>query len=214
MNARTSEVCVALLADLVGSRAASDRAALHRRVTDALGRANARFAPLDALHVTVGDEFQGLFATLGEALGASYLLRLTLGADDDVRFGLGRGRVQVIDADHNVQDGSAWWAARAAIEQVELRARGAHRVLRTGLAAAPDAEAPGPALVAAVEATDALLAGLDASGRVILSALLAGRTQAEAADDLGVSRSAVSQRVARGGIAVLADTITRLQEVR
>lgn len=202
-----------MLADLVDSRAAADRAALHGRVTDALGAANARFRPLDPLRVTVGDEFQGVFGSVGEALAASYAIRLALGAGDDVRFGLGRGRVQVIEATHNVQDGSAWWAAREALEDIEQRARGAHRVLRTGLAAGEDAAPIDPALRTAVALVDVLLAGLDEPGRVILALLLGGQAQADAADALGISRSAVSQRVARSGVAVLVDAIQALREV-
>lgn len=202
---------VALLGDLVDSRAARDRVALHARLSDALAHANDRHRPLDPLRVTVGDEFQGVFATLGDALAASYTVRLALGTD--VRFGIGRGSVAVIDATGNVQDGSAWWSARAAIERVKRRARGAHRALRTGLGTAEEAPALPPALTAAVELADAMLAGLDAESRAILAILLAGRPQAQAADRIGVSRSAVSQRVARNGLAVLADALTRIGEV-
>lgn len=205
---------VALLGDLVDSRRAEDRAALHEDLTRALARANDRHTPLDALRVTTGDEFQGVFGTVGEALAASWSVRLGLGESADVRFGVGRGQVQVLDAATGVQDGSAWWAARSAIEQVEARAKGAHRVLRTGLAAAPEADPIAPELLAAVELADAGLASLDEAGRVILGVLLDGRPQAEAADELGVSRSAVSQRVARGALAVLADALSRLEEVR
>ena len=80
--------CVALLADLVGSRAATDRTALQQRVRAALTGANERFGPLDPLRATVGDEFQGLFASTGRALAASYAIRLALGPHDGVRFGL------------------------------------------------------------------------------------------------------------------------------
>lgn len=200
--------CVALLADLVDSRASDDRRALHGRVTAALAATNEQFRALDALRITVGDEFQGLYPTLGAALGASYAVRLGLGGTDDVRFGIGRGEVTVIDPDTNLQDGSAWWAARTAIEDVERRAKGAHRALRTGVG--PDAD---PLLVTCVETVDALLAGLDESGRAIAASLLAGATQADAAASLGVSPSAVSQRVARGGIAIVVDAITRLKEI-
>lgn len=206
--------CVALLADLVGSRASADRTALQGRVRDALTAANARFEPLDPLRATVGDEFQGVFASLGESLAATYAIRLALGPADDVRFGLGRGTVQVIDAESNVQDGTAWWAARAALEEVERRARGAHSALRTGLGAGADAEPIGIELRVAVEAVDALLAALDRRGRAILISRLGGSPQADAARQLGISASAVSQRVRRGSLAVIADAINALEGVR
>ncbi|MFP5417064.1 MAG: SatD family protein [Actinomycetes bacterium] len=206
--------CVALLGDLVGSRASVDRAALHRRLRDALTSANERFAPIDPLRVTIGDEFQGVFATVGEALAATYAVRLGLGPGDDVRFGVGRGSVRIIDRENNVQDGTAWWAAREAIEQVERRARGAHAALRTGLDAGADEGPVSTELRVAVEAVDALLAGLDRRGRTILVARLAGRPQSDVARQLGISASAVSQRVRRGGLAVIADAITALKGVR
>ncbi|MFT3875750.1 MAG: SatD family protein [Propioniciclava sp.] len=201
---------VALLGDLVDSRASSDRVALHARLSDALTLANRRHHPLDALRVTVGDEFQGVFGTLGDALAASYTVRLALG--DDVRFGIGRGAVSVIDTTGNVQDGSAWWSARAAIDDVKKRARGSHRALRTGLGTAEGMPPAPPTLVAAVELADAMLTGLDAESRAILTLLLHGRPQAQAAEQIGVSRSAVSQRVARNGLAILADSLLRLGE--
>lgn len=205
---------VALLADLVASREATDRTALHERVKSALAAANAALRPLDDLRVTVGDEFQGVFATLGEALFASYLVRLGLGPDDDVRFGIGRGHVEVIDRDANVQDGTAWWVARTAIEDVERRAKGAHRVLRTGLASAPESPAIRTELRVAVEAIDALIGSMTDHDRTILSCLLTGGSQADAAERLGISRSAVSQRASRSSIAVVADAITALKELK
>lgn len=91
-----------LAADLVDLRASDDRRALHGRVTAALAATNEQFRALDALRITVGDEFQGLYPTLGAALGASYAVRLGLGGTDDVRFGIGRGEVTVIDPDTNL----------------------------------------------------------------------------------------------------------------
>lgn len=204
---------VALLGDLVGSRSAPARSDLHRRLVDALAAANTGRGVLDPLRVTAGDEFQGVFATVGDALAATYRVRLGL-RPADVRFGLGVGTVEVIDRDANVQDGSAWWAARAAIEAVETAARGARRALRTGIGTARDLPRPVGPLLAAVELVDAALYGLDDADAGILVGLRAGRSQAEAAAELGVTPSAVSQRVARGGLAILADAMTRLEEAR
>ena len=55
----------ALLGDLVGSRTSADRGALHRRLLLALDAANAGADVLDPVRVTAGDEFQGVFATVG-----------------------------------------------------------------------------------------------------------------------------------------------------
>ena len=121
--------CVALLGDLVASREAPDRSALHRHLLQAIRSANAGPQILDPLRVTAGDEFQGVFASVGAALAATFTLRAAL-HPAQARFGLGIGSVQIIDAETNVQDGSAWWAARSAIEAVEEAAHGAHRANR------------------------------------------------------------------------------------
>ena len=91
---------------------------------------------MTGLRVTVGDEFQGTYATLGEAVEAALRVRLALLPEVDTRFGLGRGEVTVLDARRGIEDGPGWWAARAAIEEVDRGRRprrdpaGPHRVPR------------------------------------------------------------------------------------
>lgn len=48
-----------LIGDVVGSRSAADRHALHARLEEVLADVNARTEPLQPLRLTVGDEFQG-----------------------------------------------------------------------------------------------------------------------------------------------------------
>ncbi len=82
--------------------------------------------------MTVGDEFQGAYTTLGAAVEAALHLRLLLLPAVDTRIGLGRGAVTILDRERGIEDGPAWWAARAAIEEVEQAAgRPATRHLRT-----------------------------------------------------------------------------------
>ena len=71
---------------------------------------------IDAPAFTVGDEFQGSYPTVGEAIGAALAVRLAVAPDIDVRFGIGWGPVTVLDADAGIQDGPGWWSAREAIE--------------------------------------------------------------------------------------------------
>lgn len=203
---------VALLGDLIDSRSAEQRGMLHRTLEAALERANAGPGVVDPLRVTAGDEFQGIFATWGDALAASFSIRLSL-SPDAVRFGLGLGEIQVLDPITNIQDGSAWWAARHAIETIESAAKGARRALRTGLAAAQGHPDPGAALLAATGLVDAALHGADEIDLAIVTHLVQGRSQAEAAAHLQVTPSAISQRVARRGWAVLADAMNRLERV-
>src|SRR5262245_40012740 len=88
---------VALIGDVVESRTRRDRQALHDEVEAALEAATAFVPALDPPVVTVGDEFQGVYATLGDALAASFRIRAALHPRADVRFGLGRGAVTTLD---------------------------------------------------------------------------------------------------------------------
>ena len=137
--------CV-VIGDLVGSRGAPNRRALHRAVEKALVSANAAVPAVTELRVTVGDEFQGAYATLGAAIEAALRVRLELLPAADVRVGIGRGPVQLLDAERGIEDGPGWWAARAAIDAVEQAAgRAATRHLRTAYRAAPDGATSGGA---------------------------------------------------------------------
>lgn len=205
----------ALLGDVVGSRRAADRAAVHRALTGALETANAELDPVTPLWITAGDEYQGGFATVGAALRASLRIRLALAPDVDVRQGIGWGSVTVLAAEPRVEDGPAWWAARAAIEDVAAgQGRAASRGLRTAYRLADGADGPDPAAVnAALIARDQLLAGVDGRGLSVLDAMLAGMSQQQIADRLGVSPSAVSQRVRRQGLAALVTVDELLGEI-
>src|SRR6476659_6111567 len=110
---------VAVLGDLVSSRTSGDRRSVHEQVVAALATVNEEFAPMSPLVVTVGDEHQGVFDSLGTALTATLRLRLLLLPEVDVRHGLGVGAMTVLQERPLIQDGPAWWAARAAIEEVE-----------------------------------------------------------------------------------------------
>ena len=56
-----------LIGDVVGSRSVADRRALHARLEEVLADVNTRTEPLQALRLTVGDEFQGAWRRRGEA---------------------------------------------------------------------------------------------------------------------------------------------------
>jgi len=203
---------VALLGDLIRSRDADDRRALHRALVHALAQAERARPALSAPGVVVGDEFQGVYATAGAALEATHRIRLGLAGVGEVRFGLGRGEVFPLDDGGLLQDGSAWWAARDAIVSVEEAARHpARAALRTGLAAA---EPPtfGPAVRAATAAIDLALSQLDATSQRILLGTVGGRRQSEIAGELGLTPQAVNQRVLRHGLGVLADAMRQLWE--
>ncbi|HET9021369.1 MAG TPA: SatD family protein [Ornithinibacter sp.] len=207
-----------LLGDVVGSRGATDRRALHDAVERALRTVNEAVPAVRPLRVTVGDEFQGSYASLGGALEAALRVHLELRPHVDTRIGLGRGEVTVLDAERGIEDGPGWWAAREAIEAVEEAAtRPATRRLRTAYrsADAGDGGAGGPhaagatdeaAVNAALLCRDHLVGSLsDRSVRLLRGLMEPHTTQGELAAREGISASAVSQRVRHDGIgAVLA----------
>jgi hypothetical protein len=204
-----------LIGDVVASRGAGDRFALHLRLTALLDDVNARFAPATPLRITVGDEFQGAFATPGDALQASLRLRVGLLPDRDVRHGIGWGEVHVLQDEPRVEDGPGWWAAREAIHVVQ-QAEGhpASRFRRTVFQAAPESpRSDAVAVDAALVLRDAAVGALSERSVSILRGLLAGHTQKDLSASLGISPSAVSQRVHTDGLAALVAADTTLGRV-
>lgn len=199
--------CVALLVDIVDSRG-SDRSATHAAILAALPQLDSESA-LEPLHPTVGDELQGIFPTLGAALTASYHLRLLLDGTVELRFGLGGGEVRVIDEQRGIQDGSAWWRAREAIDAIEtLENDPQYLGMRTGIV---DGRAESnPLAQATAQLVDAQLARLRVGARHSLRLLLDGVDNQRAAETLGISASANSQRVRTNQLRILADTMVEL----
>ncbi|MFQ6170504.1 SatD family protein [Oryzobacter sp. R7] len=197
---------VVLIGDVVDSRGAANRRALHRAVEKALVDVNAVVPSLGELRVTVGDEFQGAYATLGGAIEAALRVHLELLPGVDTRFGLGRGAVTTLDARRGIEDGPGWWAAREAIEAAAQSAgSAATRTTRTAVRAADD-DPTVAAVNAALLCRDHLVGSLsDRSLRLLRGLMDPHTTQSELATLEGISASAVSQRVRADGIgAVLA----------
>lgn len=207
-NLKTFSECVALLADMVGSRG-GDRAATHAGVLEAIALTNGAVPALDPLRVTVGDELQGVYASLGDALHARWRLSQELSGVAELRFGLGGGEVRVIDVERGIQDGSAWWLARSAVEQAEeLAAEPGYRLVRTAIRDERPSAPPGAdALVRLVET---VTARLRPGSRRSLAGLLQGLDNSAVAQGEGISDSANSQRVINNDLRVLADAITAL----
>src|SRR3954471_13830490 len=204
---------VALIGDIVESRRTSDRQALHDEFQAAVARANAEVPIQDPAVITVGDEFQGVYPTLGAALRASFIVRAELHPLADIRFGLGRGEGATLDAPRGIHDGPAYWAAREAIETAEDRARRAQtRTSRTAYVAPNDPPALVSAVRAALDCLDFMVGSMSTTSRQILGGLMNGLAQHDVAERVGISPSAVSQRVRRDGIGVALEAMATLAE--
>ena len=205
---------VALIGDIVASRAHRHRQALHDAFAAAVERANDEVPVDDPAVITVGDEFQGVYPSLGEALRASFVVRAALFPRADIRFGLGRGAVSTLDPVRGIHDGPAYWAAREAITLAEDRAQRAQtRTSRTAYLA-PDEPADTVAVVrAALDCLDFMVGSMSNTSREILGALMNGHAQHDIAEQVGISPSAVSQRVRRDGIGVALEAMTTLGEL-
>lgn len=210
-----------LIGDVVASREVADRRGLHDGLTGALAvGADALRQDLVAtapLHVTVGDEFQGGFRTIGAALHAALLIRIGLRVelpDADLRSGIGWGAVEVLDRRTGVQDGPGWWAAREAIEEAErLGDAPASRTVRTIAHLGPDQARLQDAVNAALATRDHLVARLDDRSVRILHRLLREESKRDIAQAEGISASAVSQRTHRDGLDAIVRDASLLRRV-
>ena len=209
---------LAVIGDVVGSRRHASRQAVQQAVLRALETADRGVRSIQRPEPTIGDEFQSVHADLADALLVTVLVRLALPEELDVRFGIGVGTLEVVGSSAYglTQDGPAWWAARQAVDEVEERQRSMPHV-RTRLVRPPDVEghvsggATEPGLVNAyLETRDFIVTGFDGRLRRIAAGLLAGRSITQIADDEGISPSAVSQRIRRGGVRALTESIAQL----
>ncbi|QOQ38557.1 SatD family protein [Trueperella pecoris] len=194
---------VAIIGDLVHSRGSS-RIDLHEKLKAALAE-----LPADAIEAfapTVGDEIQGVFADLPSAIRSMHLLRLTMLAHgSDIRFGIGTGEITHVG--DGIQDGSAWWHAREAIETVdELASKPGWAGVRTGLVDDDEARATLPT----IHLIDAALTKLKPGACATLLGILRGETNCETAKRLGISDSANSQRTKSNDLRPLAAAMLAL----
>lgn len=203
-----------MIGDLVDSRRSADRRALHQRLAEVVEASQQQVPALDT-PVIVGDEIQASYRTVGDALQVGFLIRLGLAPDGDIRFGVGWGAVQVLDEETRIQDGPAWWQARAAVETAESRAQHpGTRNTRFCYRSGPDGEGPDEAAVeAALMCRDQLIGSLGRRSMRILGGLMAGRSKSEIAREEDISPSAVSQRVQRDGLDVIVAATAMLREV-
>ena len=136
---------------------------------------------------TAGDEVQGV---LDDPAAVVQVVR-RLGRDGGWSIGVGAGPVQTpLPRSTRAGAGPAFVAARAAVDAAKRRPV---RVAVRGAVAEPAADAQ-----AVLTALAALVERRSEQAWEAVELVEAGRTQAEAAAELGVSRQAVGQRLAAG----------------
>ncbi|MGN7970233.1 SatD family protein [Microbacterium sp. 22296] len=202
---------VAVIADIVASRRLHDRAAAQRRIAEVVDQVDTDLpVAVHVLTATVGDELQGEYARLDDALASLLLVRLTLPDDIDCRFGVGVGEVRPIELDdRTVPEGPAWWAARTAVETVERMQQRAAPFARTWIVASEGEDAAMADTVAVAGAyalaRDQLVSAMSERTRRLTAGRCLGRSQRELAEREGISQSAVSQALTAAGSAALVE---------
>jgi hypothetical protein len=196
----------ALLGDVVASRQHPDQQRLFSLVAGHLEWVNRRVRALQPLQLTIGDEFQGLYERLEDAVFVSLLVRLRLAGQLALRFGIGWGPVithAAIEAPA-AQSGEAWWNAR---EALQLVARAAGRKKRWPANLGTWLVAPGREDAqwarAALILQDQVLAAMDGKDAAITLALLADERQVDLTDVVGLSQSTISHRQRERGPSAL-----------
>ncbi|MDH6181335.1 hypothetical protein M2152_001517 [Microbacteriaceae bacterium SG_E_30_P1] len=205
----------AVIVDLVRSRHHPDRALAQQRIVDALDSVGERIPALLPLQPTVGDEFQGMYGSIHDALTATLLIRLSLPDDLDCRFGIGIGESRDIsDGPTPIRDGSAWWSARAAIGEAQRRENDDEPWLRTWIDVDPGHTHLADAAItnAYLICRDQLLSSQTPNSRRALLGHLLGETQHETAAALGVSQPAVSRALAKGSATAITASTHLIRE--
>lgn len=207
---------VAVIADIVGSRRLRDRAQAQRMFDETIARVE-REHPLAAqpLNPTVGDEQQGVYRTLDDALAGVLLLQLALPEGIEFRFGIGIGEIRAIESAHReLSDGPGWWAAREAIETVHARQERAVPTSRSWIVAAPGQDevmqSQVPTGNAYLLARDAIVVRMTERERRLAYGRIGGLSQSALAEQEGITQPAVSKALRNSGAAALLDGLTLL----
>nr|WP_314842855.1 SatD family protein [uncultured Microbacterium sp.] len=210
---------VAVLADIVGSRRLDDRSAaqqvLDRTIAGVDGDLPLALHPLTP---TVGDEQQGVYRTLEDAMVSLLMIQLRLPDGIAFRFGIGIGEVRAVDSVHGeLADGPGWYAARSAIETVHAREGRAVPRTRTWIVGAPEQDEVMESTIAASNAyllaRDELVGAMNERERRLTYGRLVGRSQHELATEEGISQPSVSKSLRNAGSAALLEGVAALRGV-
>lgn len=202
---------VVVIGDIVGSRKLADRDAAQRALEAAFDRASRELPAIEPIAPTTGDEFQGVFATLADALTTLLLVQLALPGEIGCRFGIGWGPVvAVASRTERIQDGAGWWSAREAIERVRAGAGRVRGRVSRARALVVVAEEEGAAAIEMGRLANAYLLVCDQTiqrmsdrARRLASGAWRRRRQSEMAAEEGITQSGVSRALDNSGAAAI-----------
>lgn len=208
---------IAVIADIVGSRELGDRSAAQRALDETIAQVELdRPLAVQPLTPTVGDEQQGVYRALPDALLSLLMIQLRLPEGLAFRFGIGVGEVRSVASVHrDLADGPGWYAARAAIEIVHAREQRAVPRTRTWIVGAPGQDEVMENVIAAsnayVLARDELVGAMSERERHLTYGRLVGRSQQELAAQEGISQPSVSKSLRSAGAAALIEGVAALR---
>lgn len=205
MEHKSEPAVVALVGDVIASRHSGDREQLQGQMARATSAVNAVIPAIQPLMMTVGDEFQGLYAGMAAGFQAALRLRLALLPQVDVRIGIGWGPLTLQPQNPPFgQDGPCWWRAREAIGEVKEgeKSKSVPRSRRTLCITGTSSDG---LLNGFLGLRDQVMVGLDEVDIRIANLRLVGKTQTEISDSVGLSQSSVSRRLHGHGLYVLLD---------
>jgi hypothetical protein len=207
---------VAVIADIVGSRRLPDRSEAQRLFDETIARVGGEHPLAErGLRPTVGDEQQGVYRALDDALASLLLLQLALPDGAEFRFGVGIGQIHPVESEHrSLSDGPGWWAAREAIEIAHERQQRAVPSSRTWIVGAPGQTEVMDAEIAVSNmyllARDAIVARMSGRERRLAYGRFSGLSQRALAEQEGITQPAVSKALHASGATALLDGLTML----
>jgi hypothetical protein len=204
-----------VVGDVIASRTVRNQQGLLSSLGDALDAVNSEVAPSQPLQVTIGDEFQGAYETIEEALRATLLVLLHTKVFRRVRLGIGWGSISV--SDRSVlpmsQSGPGWWNAREAIEELkkEEKMNNLPKTVRTRFKS--DDLAQMTLVNAYLASRDHIVSRMDSMDTKITLLLREGRSQVDISRMIETSQSNISRRAKNNGPMTMVWTLQSLERL-
>ncbi len=195
-----------VIIDIVGSRNLADRKGMQKQIHAIFSRVDEAIAPRRELWATVGDEFQVVYASASEAVRATAIARLLCTQEADLRFGIGYGEVRTVARGEfgPIEDGSGWYRARLALQEVERMQAHGYPWLRTWATFGEEQGSEQSLTRTHLTTRDHIISRMKAKEKRIAASWLSGVSQREIARAEKISQSAVSQKLDISGGASLA----------